>query len=531
MEKSNGKKPLNVVFILTDDQGYWSLGCYGNREVIAPNLDRLAANGCVLDNFFCTSPICSPARASIMTGLLPSQHGVVDWLAGGSIDRKEFEDLTVKVKKIDPAELMEPVENLDALPDDATIPFTETKSYQIFKTHEDEPIEYLKDYVGYTDILAENGYVCGLSGKWHLGDSLHPQKSFSFWRTIGAGGTQYSTPEYVRDGKITIGDRYITDIITDDALEFLEENAGKEAPFYLSVHYTAPHSPWHEVDQPKEIWKLYDDCPFHSTPESVELHPDQFKGNPWPADMAERRTMLQGYYTTITAMDRNIGRILDSLEEKGILDDTVVIFTADNGYNLGHHGIWGKGNGTIPYNMFDTSVKVPMIISGVPGMRPGVITELASQYDLFPTLLDLVGIKEYKANEKMPGKSFLGVLTGEEEHFRDEVVVYDEYGPVRMIRTKEYKYVRHFPGGPDELYDLVADPEELVNLVDDPAYRPVKMEMYAKLEEWFERHVYPEHDASKLPMRQVQPKDKQMSTGQCARIEDLTSGKVVFPSF
>ena len=522
-----GKRP-NIVFILTDDQGVWSLGCYGNREVIAPSLDKLAEEGVVFDNFFCTSPVCSPARASILTGLLPSQHGVVDWLAGGSIRKKDYEDIQVNLKRI-ASNLAKPVENLEDYPDDATVSFKETVSYQKYMPHEDEPIEYLKEFTGYTDVLVENGYVCGLTGKWHLGDSIHPQKGMTFWRTIARGGTQYMCPEYVRDSKLSIGEKYVTDQITDDALEFLERQAGSDVPFYLSIHYTAPHDPWEKDDQPQEVWNLYNDCPFDSVP--IEpLNPTQYKANPHATSKEQRRYMLQGYYTTITAMDRGIGRIVEKLEKLGMKEDTILVFTSDNGFNMGHHGIWGKGNGTLPFNMFDTSVKVPMIVSGY--RKNARCDELVSQYDVFQTILDMAGIDQSRyLKENMPGTSFLPLLTGEKQQVRDDVVIYDEYGSVRMIRTKEYKYVCRIPGGPDELYDLKNDPGERNNLIDNPDMRQLKIQLNWQLTQWFNRYVDPRYDASRLPMPTRLEEGKNIKTGQCNRIEELHSSNVVFPMF
>lgn len=525
-------KRKNIVFILTDDQGLWSLGCYGNREVISPNIDALAQRGALFENFFCTSPVCSPARASIMTGLLPSQHGVVDWLAGGSVRRSDYDNVMVDLRK-SASNLAHPVENIDQYPEGTKVSFKETISYQKYMGHETEPIEYLKNYVGYTDLLVKNGYTCGLSGKWHLGDSMHPQKGFSFWRVIARGGTQYSQAEYIRDGKVEIYDRYITDVITDDALEFIEQQAGQENPFYASIHYTAPHDPWEKDDQPEEIWNLYEDCPFASTPKE-SLHPEQAPGNRYAKSEEDRKDIVRGYYTTITALDQNVGRIVKKLEELGILEDTILFFTSDNGYNLGHHGIWGKGNGTIPFNMYDTSVKVPMIICA-PGCKPGVVKEMASQYDLFPTILELAGIPFEDPNGIYPGKSFKGLLDGSTEHFRDEVVVYDEYGPVRMIRTREFKYVCRIPGGPNELYYLVDDPEEQFNLISDSSYRAVRNRMHKQLMDWFDKYVDPKHDASKMPMivwgETRNNRYAKLSTGQCNLLEEIGSDKVVFPSF
>ena len=142
----------NILFILSDDQGAWALGCAGNDEIRTPNLDRLARTGMRFSNFFCASPVCSPARASILTGRIPSQHGVHDWLRGGNA-------LT--------AGELEAGGGL---------------------------IEYLKDQPGYTDVLAQAGWICGLSGKWHLGDSHHPQKGFTYWRRTPWAVGRITTP-------------------------------------------------------------------------------------------------------------------------------------------------------------------------------------------------------------------------------------------------------------------------------------------------------------------------------------------------
>ena len=123
-------------------------------------------------------------------------------------------------------------------------------SYQKYMNFERGPVSYMKDHRCYTEILEQGGYTCGLAGKWHLGNSYESQKGFSFWEVIARGGTNYMLPEYIRNGKPVIEERYVTDIITDDALRFLEDN--KEKPFYLSIHYTAPHDPWLKEDQPRE---------------------------------------------------------------------------------------------------------------------------------------------------------------------------------------------------------------------------------------------------------------------------------------
>ncbi len=159
------------------------------------------------------------------------------------------------------------------------------------------------------------------------------------------------------------------------------------------------------------------------------------------AASAQRRELLSGYYASITGVDRGVGALLDWLESHGLREQTLIIFTSDNGMNMGHHGIWGKGNGTFPQNMYDTSVKVPFIAAH-PGHTPAgaVAAGLLSHYDLLPTCW-IMWASAAPCPDGLPGRSFAPLLRGEPLPARDHVVVYDEYGPVRMIRTTRWKYV------------------------------------------------------------------------------------------
>ena len=466
------RKP-NIIMILTDDQGYWSLGCNGNKEIRTPNIDALAAGGVLLENFFCVSPVCSPARASLLTGRIPSQHGILDWIRNGNGDSK--------------------------LP-------------------QDQPVEYLEGLTGYTDLLAQNGYTCGISGKWHMGATGYPQKSYSHWFvTIGGSGTYHDAPVYRGTERIqTKG--YLTDVITEDALSFIDECCQKDMPFYLNLSYTAPHSP--HVDQHKEDYVKYylDNCTFDDVPQDPRS-PGSIK---MPHDIAyslsfaspERefltvRDLLAGYYAAVQGVDDCVGRLVEKLEELGIRDNTMIIYTSDNGFNCGQHGIWGKGNCTTPLNLFDTSVKVPCIFNFPGRIRQGVRSDcLLSAYDFMPTLLDFLGIENPEA-AILPGRSFLPVLTeGDSGQYHESITVFDEYGPSRMIRTKEWKYIRHCPYGPDELYDLVHDSKERFNLLEEnrcffygPDFIERKaIELRKMLEEWFLQYVDPKLDGRAEPV-------------------------------
>lgn len=457
------KKKPNLLFILTDDQGAWALNCAGNTDISTPYLNSLAEQGMRFDNFFCASPVCSPARASILTGCIPSQHGVHDWIRSGSLDKETL---------------------------------GEYKNHPYFAS-EDIPISYLDGYVTYSDLLAERGYTCALSGKWHLGNSMQPQHGFSRWYTIGRGGCMYTQADVIEDGKLHFENRYITDLITEHALQYLEELSKTDNPFYISVHYTAPHDPWDADQHPKEFIEMYRDCSFTATPEEPP-HPNQIPSAPWGVG-EERKRLLRGYYAAISAMDAGVGKILDKLKDLGLEENTLVIFTADNGMNMGHHGIWGKGNGTFPMNLYDTSVKVPFIARWPGKILPGVVTEsMCSHYDIIQTLNELLDLNA-TLPENLPGKSFANVLlTGENKD--NHIVIFDEYGNSRMIRNREWKYIHRYPYGPHELYHLITDPGEKENLIeqlDNPVYREIRENLLSELQKWYLTYADPAVDGSR----------------------------------
>ena len=423
----------NVVLFLADDLGPWALGAAGNPEIETPHLDALAAGGTRFTDFYCTSPVCSPARASLLTGELPSRHGVLDWILPRSADG-----------------------GLD---------------------------DFLAGRATYPEALATAGYRTGLFGKWHLGDASTPRAGFEEWLALEASHGPYQDAEFVTtEGKTVRINGYVTDVIADHAIDFLTSGDGR--PSYASVHFTAPHHPW--VGQhPDDLTGRYDDCVFDSVPQESRhpwTHP---KLAPAVQDaLTDPRPSLVGYFAAVTGMDRAIGRILAAIDAAGLRDDTVIIFLSDNGYSCGQHGFWGKGNGTFPLNLYQESVVVPMIISG-PGLPSGRVCERpAGGYDLAPTILDLAGLDPGWPG---PGRSLGPVLRGEATDDR-EVVVYDEYGAARMIRRGADKLIMRHPDGPDELYDLAADPGERTNLIDDPARVELITDLRRELAAWFAEH-------------------------------------------
>ncbi len=436
----------NVVFILSDDQGPWAAGCYGNREIRTPNIDRLAATGLRFDNFFVATPVCSPSRATLLTGRIPSQHGVHDFIASGNVG-----------------------------PD---------------------AIRYMDGEQTYTHVMARHGWTCGISGKWHLGDSQIPQSGFTDWYVHQTGAGDYNAARMVRDGQLFTETRYITDVITDEALAMLDRYAAQQSPFYLSVHYTAPHDPW--TGHPADVVQSYDDCPFESCPQEPR-HPwacarAALTGGDLTDQCLGNREMLKGYFAAVTAMDTNIGRIIAALEAKGLRENTLVIFLSDNGFSCGHHGFWGKGNGTLPRNMYENSIKVPAIFSQPTVIPQGEVADgMVSAYDFMPTMLDYLGLP-VPTESNSPGSSFAPLLRGGKADPSEHVVVFDEYGPVRMIRTKEWKYVYRHAHGPHELFDLRNDPDERENLAGEPAHQAKTRELKGAMDEWFSRYVIRSRD-------------------------------------
>lgn len=445
----NPQRP-NILFILSDDQGQWAMGCSGNTEIRTPHLDRLASRGAWLENFFCASPVCSPARASLLTGTIPSRHGVHDYLDGHEAGAGG--------------------------------------------------IDYLHGQRLFTDVFVEAGYNVGLIGKWHLGASDQPRSGFAHWFALEGGSSPYNRSTMYRKGVKEVVDGYLTDILADDAISFLEGSIENCEPFFLSLNFTAPHKPWAN-QHPQRFEELYEDCTFSSCPQEED--------HPWLARRdgiaiaaePDIRSALIGYFAAVTAMDEAIGRVLDCLQRLGIDNETIIVFSSDNGFNCGHHGVWGKGNGTFPQNMYDSSVKVPAIVTW-PGRidKSTVITELLSAYDIAATLLDLAGL-DPEEFERGPGNSFANLLLGASAKPPTRpVVVYDEYGPVRMLRTHEWKYVHRYPHGPHELYDLGNDPEERSNLIECPEHSDRIDAMRQSLHSWFTTYATKQNDGSALPV-------------------------------
>jgi len=431
----------NIVFFLTDDHGAWALPSYGNSEIVAPAFDRLATEGTQFDNVYSPCPVCSPARACVLTGRTPSQVGIHDWIENHF---PEFNDP-------------------DWLDDEITLP----------------------------QLLNDEGYHCGLSGKWHMGLTERTPRGFDWCFGIPGGqGIHNSEFTYHLNDVPTTLTGNKTQFVTDYALEFLDA-ASQDRPFYLQIGYITTHSPW--SNQEPEMEALYENATFRDIPPYVPHPWHKNEGFPQGQAFTEEQCVraYRAYYAAVSEIDRNLARVLSKLDELGLAENTVVVYTSDHGLTLGHHGFWGKGNSTRPLNMYETSLRVPLIWRG-PGVPLGAhVADNVDHYDTFQSICDLAGVDLSRyASRNYPGRAYNSVLAGQPLVDWDQTE-YGEYGDLRMIRTPEFKLVRRYPDGPDDLFDLANDPGETLNLADDPRYTETRSKLLVQLESWYAQHDDP----------------------------------------
>jgi len=317
-----------------------------------------------------------------------------------------------------------------------------------------------------------------MAGKWHMGHDDTAQCGFSYWATIPGGGGPYRDQVFVKNGKTVPTKGFKTDRVGDFALEFLDTEKNSKSPFVLYMPFYAPHRPFNY--QPDDYRDPYRGSKFPCYPDTPP-HPWQ---NPGLASHHGDDQAKLGYSALITAADANMKRVLDKLEQMGAAEDTLVIFTGDQGWNAGHHGVWGKGNGTYPFNMYEESIGVPMIWSHPGRIAAGrVESAMVSHYDFLPTLLDYLDVP-YSPQGFRAGQSYAPLLRG--KRMKDRGRLFFEYGPVRAVRTESMKLIRRATGE-DELFDLVRDPGEAVNRWGDPAYAGRRAALDASLSDFFRR--------------------------------------------
>lgn len=450
MAADRGDDRPNILVVMTDDHGQWACGAYGNRELRTPSMDYLAAQGARMADAFTPTPVCSPARAEFFTGRLPCQHGIHDYLQ----------------ERLSP--------DTDWLAGEVTLP----------------------------QLLHAAGYQTGLAGKWHCGRSHLPQPGFDSWFSYARDQFPHKGEQHFVEGERPLSFRgYQTPAITEHALGFLRRR-DPARPFFLFVGYVDPHSPF--ADHPERLVAPYRRATFADV---LQEPADQRRG--WvrfaaPADPATARERLAQYYAAVSYVDEQLGALLDELDGQGLLERTLVVYTADHGHMNGQHGLMTKGNATVPQNFYEESIRVPLLLSW-PGRLPAgrVPVQPVDHLDLFQTLLDAAGCPPdpaLAAERRYPGASYLPLLRGEAQPWRREQ--FGEYGNARMLRTEQYKLVRHYAPHagvyPDELYDLAEDHRETRNRSGDPALAPLLAGLDARLEAHFARYERPDRSAKAI---------------------------------
>ncbi len=446
----------NVLFIMSDDHASHAISAYGSRINATPQIDRISEGGMRFNNCFCTNSICTPSRATILTGTYNHINGVTT-----------------------------------------------------LSTHMDGRL------LTYPKLMQQQGYQTAIVGKWHLGHGgIHDPTGFDYWNVLPGQGL-YHNPVMIEMGEETVREGYVTDLITDFSLDWLRQR-DQDKPFCMMVHHKAPHRNW-EPDNKHA--GMYED---EDIPEPVTFN-DDYANRAKAAAAAKMRIdrdltdkdlkqpvpegltpqeekqwkyqrYIKDYLRCIASIDDNVGRLLDYLDEEGLTEDTIVIYTSDQGFFLGDHGWYDKRF------MYEESLRMPFLIRYPRGIVPGSVNDdIILNVDFPATFVDYAGID---IPASFQGNSFRALLQGETPDDWQTAMyyrywmhgahhnVYAHYG----IRTLRHKLIYYYADPLDqegavgtteepewELFDLTRDPYELVNVYDDPSYKDVIKTLKANL--------------------------------------------------
>src|SRR5690625_91114 len=454
----------NLLFTMSDDHAAHAISAYGSRVNHTPHLDRIAAEGVRMDAVYCTNSICTPSRASLLSGSYSHVNGCPSIFS-------EF---------------------------DYRVPT-------------------------YVQALQRDGYATALFGKWHLGESEAARpRGFDAWQVFPGQGEYMDPQMYTAEGsRVVPGDA--TDIVTDLSLDWLS-SVPQDQQFCLMVHHTAPPPPWlphpprqdlHPVGTIPAPATLLDEHATRSravqdvrmtiaddlTSDDIkEEVPAELRG-PEQTEARARwkyQRYMRDYLQTVQAIDDGVGRLLDHLDERGLAENTVVVYTSDQGFFLGDHGWYDKRL------MFDQSLQMPMLVRWPAEVPAGTRCEaVVTNVDFAATFLDICGLSPQEALPAQQGRSFRDLLRGVQVPDWPETMYYrywehddpNHHAPAHYgVRSKRYKYIHYYgdglgsPGSSErrlaeelELYDLERDPDELHNVVDDPDYADVLVQMRVEL--------------------------------------------------
>jgi arylsulfatase A-like enzyme len=404
----------NIVVVLVDDLRREGISLSGNFLVRTPAIDRLGREGAMFRQMFVTTSLCGPSRASFFTGQYVHHH-------------------------------------------------------QIFSNENPNPVDDA-NLVTFPQHLQRAGYVTGFLGKWHMAPGGHPRPGFDYWCALPGQG-RYKDPVLNTNGKEKVHPGYVTDVLTDEALNFIKANQQK--PFFLWLAHKAPHEPATPADRHKDMYA-------HMTPPEMPSARDNLAGKPMlrrpealgnPHKPEDDNNQLR-QYGTMASVDEGVGRIYELLRETGQLDNTIFIFTSDNGYFWGEHGLNAKRAA------YEESIGVPLVIRYPKLIAPGTLcSQLALNIDLAPTLLDLAGAPPLPQAD---GQSWVPFLSKPHAPGREDFLVEYWYEPqfpriatLEAVRTVKNDIYIHYPGHPEwnEYYQMNADPYQMNNLIADPTHQ------------------------------------------------------------
>ena len=443
--------PQNVIFILSDDHRYDFMGFTGKVPFLqTPNMDRMTKEGAYLEHAFVTTALCSPSRASILTGQYTHRHGVVD--------------------------------NQSMVPEGTRF---------------------------FPEFLQDQGYQTGFVGKWHMGEhGNNPRPGFDFWASFTGQGKYWNSVFNVNGTEeIPTDSTYVTDAITDYALRFLE-NRDTDRPFFLYVSHKAVHAEFIPAPSHKDRYAAeapaYPPSMFPPGHPRAELSDTAYNYADVPNWVKQQRYSWHGvdymyhgqisfddfyraYAETLLGVDESIGEIIRYVEANGLQDHTTFIYMGDNGFSFGEHGLIDKRHA------YEESMRVPLLVFGAGVEQPGTtLRQNVQNIDIAPTILDMAGLKPHP---QFDGKSFLPLLRGENTYAGRDTLLYEYFWErpfpqtptVHAIRTRQYKYIRyHGVWDINELYDIQKDPGELNNLIRHPDYQTVASGLRNALFDWLQ---------------------------------------------
>ena len=440
-QKIPGAKPRNVVFILSDDHRYDAMSFMGHQFAQTPQMDAMARNGAHLKNALVTTSLCSPSRASILTGLYTFRHRVID-------NNRPIPDGTV----------------------------------------------YFPQY------LQKAGYATAFIGKWHMGgESDEPRPGFDHWISFrGQGNYLPPNPNYTLNvnGARVKQKGYITDELTDYALDWLKQQKPGEKPFFLYLSHKAVHANFTPAERHEG---KFSKLPFKRP--ATEAKPDASANKPrWLADQRNSwhgvdfpyhssmdiEQYYKRYCETLSAVDDGIGKVMAQLKAMGIHDETLVIYMGDNGFMFGEHGLIDK---RVAY---EASIRVPMLMQCPDLFKGGsVVDRVVANIDIAPTIMEAAGLA---MPAHFDGRSFISLAQGKNVPWRDYFLYayyweknFPQSPTVFSLRGDRFKYITYYGlWDADELYDLQADPAESKNLLYDPAFKSVATDMEKRLYEMME---------------------------------------------